>query len=50
LGYVVEESYRAFYEGVVETVAAFLAGKPIRLSNPEVVPRGAIKAPNPRTI
>src|SRR4029077_16413560 len=39
LGYVVEESYRAFYRGLVETVSAFLAGKPIRLSNPEVVPR-----------
>jgi D-3-phosphoglycerate dehydrogenase len=39
LGYVVEESYRAFYRGLVETVTAFLAGKPIRLSNPEVMPR-----------
>jgi phosphoglycerate dehydrogenase-like enzyme len=36
LGYVVEESYRAFYAGLVETVTAFLAGAPIRVSNPEV--------------
>lgn len=40
LGYVVEESYRAFYGGLVETVSAFLAGKPIRVSNPEVLARG----------
>jgi phosphoglycerate dehydrogenase-like enzyme len=40
LGYVVEESYRAFYGGLVETVSAFLAGKPIRVSNPEVLGRG----------
>lgn len=50
LGYVVEELYRAFYQGLVETVSAFLAGKPIRLSNPEVVRRSAIKVENPRTI
>jgi phosphoglycerate dehydrogenase-like enzyme len=42
LGYVVEESYRAFYGGLVETVTAFLAGTPIRLSNPEVVPRASL--------
>ena len=36
LGYVVEESYRAFYAGLVETVTAFLAGAPIRVSNPDV--------------
>jgi phosphoglycerate dehydrogenase-like enzyme len=41
LGYVVEESYRAFYGGLVETVTAFLAGTPIRLSNPAVVPRAS---------
>jgi D-3-phosphoglycerate dehydrogenase len=39
LGYAVEESYRAFYEGTVETVTAFLAGKPIRVTNPDVLPR-----------
>ena len=36
LGYVVEESYRAFYGDLVETVTAWLNGQPIRMSNPEV--------------
>ena len=36
LGYVVEESYRAFYGDLAEAVTAWLAGKPIRISNPEV--------------
>jgi phosphoglycerate dehydrogenase-like enzyme len=45
LGYVVEESYRAFYGGLVETVTAFLAGTPIRLSNPKVVPRASLPEP-----
>ena len=44
LGYAVEESYRAFYGGLVETVTAFLAGTPIRVSNPTVVPRAAFGA------
>jgi phosphoglycerate dehydrogenase-like enzyme len=35
LGYVVEESYRAFYGDIVEAVTAWLDGKPIRMSNPE---------------
>jgi D-3-phosphoglycerate dehydrogenase len=36
LGYVVEESYRAFYGDLVESVTAWLGGKPLRMSNPEV--------------
>jgi phosphoglycerate dehydrogenase-like enzyme len=36
-GYVTEESYRAFYSGVVEDVSAFLSGEPIRVINPEVL-------------
>jgi phosphoglycerate dehydrogenase-like enzyme len=44
LGYAVEESYRGFYEGLVETVGAFLSGKPIRISNPSVVPRTVLGA------
>jgi phosphoglycerate dehydrogenase-like enzyme len=39
LGYAVEESYRAFFGGLAETVNAFLAGNPIRISNPTVVRR-----------
>jgi len=31
LGYVTDESYRAFYEGMVEDIEAWLAGTPIRL-------------------
>jgi phosphoglycerate dehydrogenase-like enzyme len=31
LGYVVEESFRAFYEGTVENVESWLDGKPIRV-------------------
>ena len=44
LGYAVEESYRAFYEGLVEAVTGFLAGKPVRISNPAVIPRAALSA------
>ena len=41
LGYVVEESYRAFYGDLVEQVTAWLDGKPIRLSNPDVLQRAS---------
>jgi phosphoglycerate dehydrogenase-like enzyme len=34
LGYVHEENYRTFYRDTVENLAAFLAGKPIRVINP----------------
>src|SRR4051812_48360193 len=37
LGYVVEESYRAFYGDLVEAVTAWLDVKPIRVSNPGVI-------------
>jgi len=33
LGYVHEENYRVFYRDTVENVAAWLAGKPIRVIN-----------------
>ena len=36
-GYVTEESYRAFYTGVVEDIQAFASGEPIRVINPEVL-------------
>ncbi len=36
-GYVTEESYRAFYTGVVEDIRAFASGEPIRVVNPEVL-------------
>jgi len=31
IGYVTEESYKLFFEGMVEAIEAFFAGKPIRL-------------------
>jgi D-3-phosphoglycerate dehydrogenase len=34
LGYVNEENYRDFYADTVENVAAWLAGKPVRVLNP----------------
>ncbi len=37
LGYVTEESYRAFYAGVVEDIRAFASGEPVRVVNPEVL-------------
>lgn len=37
LGYVVEESFRAFYEDTVEAVEAWIGGAPVRPVNPEVL-------------
>jgi phosphoglycerate dehydrogenase-like enzyme len=37
LGYVVEESYRAFYGDIVEAVTAWLDGHPIRMLNPDAL-------------
>jgi phosphoglycerate dehydrogenase-like enzyme len=37
LGYVSDENYRVFYSGCAENVAAFLAGKPLRVLNPDVL-------------
>jgi D-3-phosphoglycerate dehydrogenase len=34
LGYVHQDNYRVFYGDTVENVAAWLAGKPIRVINP----------------
>jgi phosphoglycerate dehydrogenase-like enzyme len=39
LGYVVEESYRAFYGDTVEAVTAWLDGKPFRVLNPDATPQ-----------
>ena len=37
LGYVTEESYRAFYTDVVEDIRAFASGEPIRVINSQVL-------------
>ena len=45
LGYVTEESYRAFYPGVVEDIRAFAAGEPVRVINPEVLESPQLRGP-----
>ena len=37
LGYVTEESYRAFYAGIIENVRAFTSGEPVRVINSDVL-------------
>ena len=37
LGYVVEESYRHFYEGTVKDIEAWLDGTPINVLNPDAL-------------
>ena len=37
LGYVTDESYRAFYAGVIENIRAFSSGEPIRMINEDVL-------------
>ena len=37
LGYVTDDSYRAFYGEVVENIRAFASGEPVRTINPEVL-------------
>jgi phosphoglycerate dehydrogenase-like enzyme len=37
LGYVVEESYRYFYDGTIKDIEAWLDGKPINVLNPEAL-------------
>ena len=35
LGYVTEETYRVFYGQAVENIRAFVAGRPLRVLEPE---------------
>ncbi|PKB71606.1 MAG: hydroxyacid dehydrogenase [SAR202 cluster bacterium Io17-Chloro-G6] len=37
LGYVTDESYRAFYAGVIENIRAFASGEPVRMINEDVL-------------
>jgi phosphoglycerate dehydrogenase-like enzyme len=37
LGYVIDDSYQAFYAGVIENVRAFTSGEPVRTINEDVL-------------
>ena len=37
LGYVIDDSYEAFYAGVIENVRAFTSGEPVRTINEDVL-------------
>ena len=37
LGYVIDDSYNAFYAGVIENVRAFASGEPVRVINEDVL-------------
>ena len=37
IGYVTQEGYEAFYQGVVENIKAFMSGEPIRVINQDVL-------------
>ena len=45
LGYVTQESYEAFYNGVIENINAFVGGEPIRVINPEVLESPQVRSP-----
>ena len=45
VGYVTEESYRAFYGGVMEDIKAFASGEPIRVVNQEVLEAPQLRGP-----
>ena len=45
VGYVTEESYRAFYGGVVENIRAFASGEPVRVINPDVLDSPQVRGP-----
>jgi phosphoglycerate dehydrogenase-like enzyme len=42
LGYVTRETMRAFYGDMPEAIAAFAAGAPIRVVNPEALGAGSV--------
>ena len=45
LGYVTQESYRAYYRGVVENIRAFASGEPVRVINPEALESPQLRGP-----
>ena len=44
-GYVIEETYRTFYAGVLEDIQAYVGGEPIRVINPEVLDSHQLREP-----
>ena len=45
IGYVTQEAYQAFYQGVIEDIRGFVAGEPIRVINPDVLNSSQLRTP-----
>ena len=46
IGYVTQEAYQAFYQGVIEDIRGYVAGEPIRVINPDVLESPQLRTPN----
>jgi phosphoglycerate dehydrogenase-like enzyme len=46
LGYTTQESYRAFFSGVVEDLSTFIQNAPVRVLNPEVLKSKSLRGLN----
>ena len=45
IGYVTQEAYQAFYQGVIEDIRGYVAGEPIRVINPDVLNSPKLRTP-----
>ena len=45
LGYVIQENYRVYFTGVLESIQAFSKGAPVRVLNPEVLESPQLRGP-----
>jgi len=45
IGYVTQEAYQAFYQGVIEDIRGYVAGEPIRVINPDVLSSPRLRTP-----
>ena len=45
IGYVTQEAYKSFYQGVIEDIRGYLAGEPIRVINPDVLNSPQLRTP-----
>jgi phosphoglycerate dehydrogenase-like enzyme len=43
IGYVSVQAYEAYYRETIENINAYLAGKPVRVMNPEVLEGKALR-------